>query len=392
MTMAAAPANHVRTLEVRVGLLVVAGLFAAMTMILLSDRISFERDYAVAVYLQDAGGLRERSPVTLAGLRIGEVVKVEPVRDSRGPIRASITISSKYPLPGDSSVVLATSGIFGDSSLAFSVPAVRRNNAGAMPMDGSAELAAGSSFLDTLGTQAKNIAAAVDDVLAESTRKDLKRLVANAADLASEAASLAKGLNQQQAKVGETLDAVKLAVERLSATADTLAKRFDGVATQSETTVKDAGKAVTDLTARGAKTLEKFDGTLTKVDGLLATVDGGIATELADVQKTTASLRNLLDRVAAIAVTIQSGQGLIGQLLANPQMSGDVHRLLIDAKAAAAVIADHPSSVVWGLDDDKAAAAKAERDRELVRRAHANGFPLPDAEPSPSRPDKPAKP
>ncbi|GDY12752.1 ABC transporter permease [Planctomycetota bacterium] len=388
----AAPADHVRTLEIRVGLLVVAGLAAAMTMILLSDRISFERDYAVAVYLQDAGGLRERSPVTLAGLRIGEVVKVEPVRDSRGPIRAHITISSKYPLPGDSSVVLATSGIFGDSSLAFSVPAVRRSDAGALPMDGTAELAAGASFLDTIGTQAKGIAAAVEDILAENTRKDLKRLIASAADLAGEASALAKGLNEQQAKIGETLDAVKLAVERLSTTADTLAKRVDGVAAQAESAIKDAGKAVSDLSARGTKTLEKLDGTLTKVDGLVATVDGGLTAELADVQKTTASLRTLLDRVAAIAAVIQSGQGLIGQLLANPQMTGDVHRLLIDAKAAAAVIADHPSSVVWGLDDDQAAAAKAERDRELVRRAHANGFPAPDAEPAPARPEKPAKP
>ncbi len=382
----AAPANHVRTLEIRVGLLVVAGLAAAMTMILLSDRISFERDYAVAVYLQDAGGLRERSPVTLAGLRIGEVVKVEPVRDSRGPIRAHITISSNYPLPGDSSVVLATSGIFGDSSLAFSVPAVRRSDAGALPMDGSAELAAGASFLDTIGNQAKGIAAAVEDVLAENTRKDLKRLIANAADLAGEASALAKGLNEQQVKVGETLDAVKLAVERLSTTADTLAKRVDGVAAQAESAIKEAGKAVSDLSARGAKTLEKFDGTLAKVDGLLANADGGLTTELADIQKTTASLRNLLDRVAAIAATIQSGQGLIGQLLANPQMTGDVHRLLIDAKAAAAVIADHPSSVVWGLDDDQAAAAKAERDRELVRRAHANGFPPPADVDKPSKP------
>jgi phospholipid/cholesterol/gamma-HCH transport system substrate-binding protein len=359
--------DPVRSLEVRVGLLVIAGLIAILAAILMSDRISFDRDYRVKIYLQDAGGLRESSPVTLAGLRIGEVLRVDQVRDSKGPICATIKVSSRYPLPSDATVVLATSGIFGDSSLAFSVPTIKHGEPTDLPMDGTAALVAGQGFFDELTGQAKGIVASVQDVLSTDTRKDIKRLVANAADLAGEAATLAKRLNEQNQRLSDTLAAVQKTVEHLDATIGTIGGKVDAVATQAEKTLAGVDTAVATLAKRA-------DGTLAQADRLLADADGVVTANRAEVQAAVASLRQLLDQAAGIATSIRQGQGMLGQLISNPELATDLHRVVIDAKTAAATLADHPSSVVWGLDDDQVAKDKAERDRELARRAMANGF------------------
>jgi phospholipid/cholesterol/gamma-HCH transport system substrate-binding protein len=328
------PRDPVRSLEVRVGILVIVGLLAVVAAILLSDRVSFERDYTVSVYVQDAGGLREQSPATLAGLRIGEVVSIDPVRGEAGPIRARVTISSRYPLPTGTTVVLATSGIFGDSSLAFSVPEGLRPDAGDLPMDGSARLIAGKGFLDEITGQAKGIVAALGDVLAEDARADIKSLLASSADLAA-------SLQVQAAEVGPTLAAVRQAVQRMDAILTELAP-------QVAATLGTATAAVVRLEQRANQTLTAVDGAATRAQAGLE------------------AATRLLTRLDALAAALQRGDGAIGQLLIDPTLAVDIRRLVLEARDAARLIADEPSSVVWGADDDDVDAARAARERAIA--------------------------
>ncbi|MBA3938198.1 MAG: MCE family protein, partial [Planctomycetes bacterium] len=76
----------VSQLEMRVGLLIVAGLVATVVMILAADHLHFERVYRVSAIVVDAGGLRAHSPVTLSGIRIGEVESLATISDPRGSV------------------------------------------------------------------------------------------------------------------------------------------------------------------------------------------------------------------------------------------------------------------------------------------------------------------
>src|SRR5258708_3712649 len=113
-------AGSTRRLEFKVGILIVAGLAATVILILVSDRISFERYYKVTAYLDNAGGLRVGSPVTLSGIRVGDVETIATAKDPRGTIRVVMSVGQSHPLPADYTLQISTSGIFGDSFMAFS--------------------------------------------------------------------------------------------------------------------------------------------------------------------------------------------------------------------------------------------------------------------------------
>ena len=56
-----------RSLEIKIGLLVVASLSALVAVILTADRFDFESEYTITVFLSSAEGLKVGSPVTLSG-------------------------------------------------------------------------------------------------------------------------------------------------------------------------------------------------------------------------------------------------------------------------------------------------------------------------------------
>lgn len=368
-----------KSLEIKVGLLVVLGLAATVATILLSDRIELDQSYRVAVYLSDAGGLRSESPATLAGIRIGEVDSIKPVSDARGQIRAVVKIKNKYELPADCRVQLSTAGIFGDAFLAFSAASAHQPGAKTLPADGSAELTAAPSFFDEATSQAQRIMVGVNEVLAPETRQDLRRLAKNAADLAGESAKLAKNLNDQAKLLSETLEAVKHATTTLDATTKRLGERLDTVADKSIQALDAATTAITAIGSGATRTTTAAEGAIKRLDGLLAKVEASPGTS--DLAATMKSVRELSERLARIAAAIDEGKGMLGQLVSNRDLARDLHRLALDAGSAAKNLADQPSNAVWGLSDREARADREARQREMQRRALEQGFPATEPKP-----------
>src|SRR3954469_6139720 len=94
-------------LEIKVGLLIIAGVVALVTMVMMSDKVSFERYYRVAAYMKDAGGLRLKSPVTLSGIGVGHVDHISQATNPRGPIRVDLKILNGIRIPSDAELELA---------------------------------------------------------------------------------------------------------------------------------------------------------------------------------------------------------------------------------------------------------------------------------------------
>jgi phospholipid/cholesterol/gamma-HCH transport system substrate-binding protein len=106
-----------KTVEFAVGVFVALGLAAFFMLAMkVSDVSSLGDDagYVISARFDNIGGLKVRSPVTLAGVRIGRVTSID-IDEATYEAVVSMSILSRYDrLPQDSSASILTSGILGE--------------------------------------------------------------------------------------------------------------------------------------------------------------------------------------------------------------------------------------------------------------------------------------
>lgn len=106
-----------RTIEIAVGVFVVAGLAALFVLAMrVSNITAFQstEGYTVVGYFQNVGGLRERAEVSLGGVQIGRVTAIA-LDQERLEARVEMTIDGRYDdLPSDTSASIRTSGLLGE--------------------------------------------------------------------------------------------------------------------------------------------------------------------------------------------------------------------------------------------------------------------------------------
>ncbi len=347
-------------LEVKVGLLVIVSFIATITMIMLADKISFEHYYRIAVYLDDAGGLRVDSPVTLSGITIGNVVAVEHSEDPRGAIRVVARIKGHEQIPRTARLTLSSSGIFGDSFLAFA--ATGPSGGGYLSTDGTASMVASQGFLGQATEQAKNILQAVTKLADDATINDVRRLVHNAGDLAGDGAKLAHTLAAQDQHLTQVITNLQSITDNLKIAADTLAKRTDDIASHLDSTLATTQAKVNMMTG-------DVENTLNKVDDLLGTTQGLLDGHRAELGTLIDSLAHTATHAAGILKAIESGQGVLGRLVYSKDLASNLDAVVIDLTVAAHILEQHPSSVVWG--ESRAERAEATRQRERLTQEHS---------------------
>ncbi len=366
----------VHSFEIKVGLLVIAGLVATVTMILTADKVRIEKTYVVGAYLQDAGGLRVDSPVTLSGIAIGKVKSMTfvPVGEAApGRVKAMIKITDGIILPQEATARLATSGVFGDASLALGAPA--KVSGTPLATDGSAVLVVTPGFLDRAADQAGGILEAVDDLLSPASRADVKRVVANTAQLTGHAAAVAAKLDAEQERISAILGNLERVSAELVTTTKLVNQRLDPLLAKADTVL---GK-VDALVSTGTATITDVDLLITDSDAMLTANQQPIAVMLEAV----AGAAQKAQRLAAL---LEGGEGILGQLLVNRDLAKDLHNVSIDLAAASAQVADKPSRLVFDDSESARAADQAKRNREKMRRTLAEGL----GQPATAEPAKPA--
>lgn len=106
-----------KSTEVTVGLFVILG-FAALFFLSMkvSNLTSFndEQGYQVTAEFENVGGLKARSPVTLAGVRIGRVESINLDPDTYNANVVLNLYSSFDTLPTDTAASIYTAGLLGE--------------------------------------------------------------------------------------------------------------------------------------------------------------------------------------------------------------------------------------------------------------------------------------
>lgn len=107
-----------RAVELGVGLFVAAGIAALLMLALkVSNMSNFSSadGYNVTARFENIGGLKVRSPVTVAGVRVGRVTSIE-LDDTDYEAVVHLRIESSYSkLPTDSTASILTSGVLGEN-------------------------------------------------------------------------------------------------------------------------------------------------------------------------------------------------------------------------------------------------------------------------------------
>lgn len=113
-----------RTLEVGVGLFLLAGLLALLLLALRVSGLtvgSNDDTYKVYANFDNIAGLTVRSKVTMAGVTIGKVTAIDLDRDSYTGRVTLVLDDDVNNLPADSTASILTSGLLGEKYIGISV-------------------------------------------------------------------------------------------------------------------------------------------------------------------------------------------------------------------------------------------------------------------------------
>lgn len=107
------------TRDLTVGLFVAIGLAAIAYLSLQVGGLSYKGDGGLELVatFDEVGGLRERAPVAIAGVMVGQVTGIE--LDDMLRARVTLDVEPGLELPIDSSAAIRTSGVLGDQFIAL---------------------------------------------------------------------------------------------------------------------------------------------------------------------------------------------------------------------------------------------------------------------------------
>lgn len=100
--------------DLAVGLFVLIGLAALGYLSLNLGGMSFSGNSGLELYatFNQIGGLAERAPVVISGVKVGKVMRIELGQDLRA--RVTLDVDGKLELPVDTSASIRTAGLLGD--------------------------------------------------------------------------------------------------------------------------------------------------------------------------------------------------------------------------------------------------------------------------------------
>jgi phospholipid/cholesterol/gamma-HCH transport system substrate-binding protein len=115
--------NKQRYVDMSVGLFMLLGILAFIVLVMkvsgIGDLRTSHQQYSVVADFSDIGGLKVRAPVTVAGVKIGEVSKIEL---QPGELNAKVTMAlySDKPIPYDDvSARILTQGLLGSNYISI---------------------------------------------------------------------------------------------------------------------------------------------------------------------------------------------------------------------------------------------------------------------------------
>src|ERR1019366_6107024 len=280
-------------LETKVGLFVLIGLvlLAVLGVRFNKGTSLFRGTYNLKLHAANIGGLKLKSDVLLAGVSVGSVHQIQ-LEPSGTNVTIILQIYKEFPIYHDARFVIEQSGFLGDKYVSVvpttNMPPILANNADVECQEpfNLQEVARGAAgFVQRLDETAKKLDASV---------ADLRSQVLNAQTLAN---------------FGSAITNLRVFTEGAVGTINDINAIIGTNGANVSTTVSN---------------LVLFSAQLNRLGDSASDI---LATNGANLTAATKNIQELTVTVQQLAADVQSGKGLAGTLLQNPQVSTNVQLL-----------------------------------------------------------------
>jgi len=326
-----------KSIEVKVGVLILVSLGILAGFILVMGGLNFEKTYTVFVDFDNPGGLQTGAPVRIAGVKVGKVSElrfmngaVDPKTNRRTLVRAKLSVEQRVQdaIHEDADFYVTTQGVLGEQFLAIEPGSIQKPTI----KDGAIVKGIDPPRLDLFLAKAFE--------LLDTTVTGIKNNRELISDIAVNTAGLLKGLNGVIIDNRERINRTMANLEALSAEANTLThdarlKYVDNP--KIAHTIDNIDRISTDIQKDSGPMLKDAREALANVNRLSSTVGG--ADEQAKLKKAIEDVAQLAARAnataadaQAIVAHIKKGDGTVGSLVMDEQVYDDLQEMVRDLK------------------------------------------------------------
>ncbi|MEK7466133.1 MAG: MlaD family protein [Planctomycetota bacterium] len=340
--------------EMAIGAFVMAGLGLVGATFWILDKEAFKPKYKIAAEFTYAGGIREGTPVHMAGKPIG-AVKAVTFREAKPKpvVDVIIEIEDQYSIKADAKLKVGSVGLLGEKILEFDFGTSGVED---FKKDGSARIIGSvPPGLDELqGTLDKAINDARGTIVKVNTFLDSL----NDAEFQKSLKGAMSSIDDVAKKAGTTMEKVDGFVEK----ADSFVGKADEFAGKANTAMDGVDKII----KSADEVMVKLNDLGTKLSGLSDDVQKAVNDTGASVKDLSASLQEnskklneILADLGEIVKDAKDGKGTLGSLLKDDTTARRLNELLASLKVASDSLTQtsdylrsDPSSIIWGKDDE----------------------------------------
>jgi phospholipid/cholesterol/gamma-HCH transport system substrate-binding protein len=325
-----------RSIEVKVGALILVSLVILGAFVLVLGGLTFQKTFTVFVDFDNPGALQSGAAVRVAGVKVGSVDdlqfygKVDPAAGRRVLVRVKVSIQRrvKESIHSDADFYVTAQGVLGEQFLAIDPgnpdrPVIAEGAVlrGIDPPRLDLFLAKAYELLDTMLGGLRNNRDALGDII-------------------SNTAGLLKGLNGLVSGNRERIDRIIANVEET--TIETKALVHDARMNYVDSpkllrTVDNVDKLTARIQEDADPMLKDARDALANLDRLSSTL--GDSKEQERIRKTLADVAQIAERAnataadaQAIVAHIKSGKGTVGALLMDEEIYDDMQEMIRDLK------------------------------------------------------------
>jgi len=326
-----------KSIEVKVGVLILVSLGILAAFVLIMGGLSFEKTYAVYVDFDNPGGLQSGAPVRVAGVKVGKVSeltfmggKIDPKTNRRTLVRAKLNIEArvKESIHDDADFYVTTQGVLGEQFLAIDPGSPQK---GVLP-EGTIVKGIDPPRLDLFLAKAYE--------LLDTTMNGIRNNRELLSDIATNTAGLLKGLNTTLTDNRERINRTMANLESLTAEANTLTvhARTQYVDNPKiSRTIDNIDRLSSDIQKDSGPLLKDARESLANLNRASKVIGG--EEEQAKLKKTIEEVAQLAARANATAADAQAivqhikkGSGTVGALVMDEAIYDDVQEMVRDLK------------------------------------------------------------
>ncbi len=326
-----------RSIEVKVGILILTATVLLAAFILVMGGINFEPKYSMFVDFDNPGGLQSGAPVKIAGVKIGKVAEIQFRGGEKAPpgtrpslVRMKVELQKKYQETiHDNAVFFVTSSsLLGEQYLSID------------PGSGDRPALPDSAIVRGIDPPRFDLLVAETYELLHVATTAMRGNKDEIGTALNGLSRTLKGTGDFFEKNGSRLDRITANVEQISVdTQDTVqeAKKKYVDNPQIDRILENVDRTTGALAKDAPPLLADVKDTMSNVKRISATVGAEseqaklrqMMTDLGEVAKNT---KGLTQDAQAIASGVRRGKGTVGALVADEQLYDDLQELVRDLK------------------------------------------------------------